>query len=170
MDILGVIYAPYKVQTTVEFLLGTSGDPDTTLDDPTVATGDAKISKDGGALANTTNDITKANNPVCALVLTATEMEAERIIIRTEDATATEEWPVLYLIIRTKFAPGQIEVNATATAYTKFADDQAVDAWLREMYLTTDGRRGLVFAQPREGYDMTPERIQSLASEWSFLA
>ena len=59
---------------------------------PTIAAGDFKISKDGGAFANLTNlpAVTPAAGTAVQLSLTATEMNADNIVITCIDAAGAE--------------------------------------------------------------------------------
>lgn len=70
---------------------------------PTLATGDVVISKDGGAFANITTlpTVTPAAGTSVLISLSATEMQAKHIIVRFIDQTATKEWEDQELIIET---------------------------------------------------------------------
>lgn len=72
---------------------------------PTIAAGDFKISKDGGAFANLTTlpTNTPASTVSVKLDLSATEMNADNILITWIDQTSTKEW-----------ADGWLEINTTA--------------------------------------------------------
>lgn len=61
---------------------------------PTLAAGDVKISKDGGALANITTlpSESPAGSGILSVELTATEMNADRVTIRFLDQTTPPEW------------------------------------------------------------------------------
>lgn len=75
-----IILAKYNQSKTVMFPLITRGLVDYKTG-ATFAAGDAKISKDGSAFANTTNTPTELGNGWYQLVLTATETQAARIAI-----------------------------------------------------------------------------------------
>lgn len=75
-----IILAKYNQSKTVMFPLITRGSVDYKTG-ATFAAGDAKISKDGGAFASTTNTPTELGNGWYQLVLTATELQAARIAI-----------------------------------------------------------------------------------------
>ena len=64
------------------------------------ASGDSAIMKDEGTEANTTNSFTDEGNGY-SLVLTATEMQAARIVIYLVDQTATKVWLDRAVIIET---------------------------------------------------------------------
>lgn len=72
---------------------------------PTIAAGDFKISKDGGAFANLTTlpTNTPASSVGVQLSLSATEMTADNVLIVWVDQTSTKEW-----------ADGWLEINTTA--------------------------------------------------------
>jgi hypothetical protein len=61
---------------------------------PTIAAGDFKVSKDGGALANLATLPT--NEPASSIwvkiTLSATEMNADNVAVQCIDQTATKEW------------------------------------------------------------------------------
>ena len=72
---------------------------------PTIAAGDWQISKDGGAFANlaTLPTVTPASGRAVKLDLSATEMNADNVMIVWVDQTSTKEW-----------ADGWLEINTTA--------------------------------------------------------
>lgn len=61
---------------------------------PTIAAGDFKVSKDGGALANlnTLPAVTPASSVMVKFTLSATEMTADNVTVVGIDQTATKEW------------------------------------------------------------------------------
>lgn len=90
----------YNVTTTLVFPVVKAGSQDLAVTgDWTPATGDTKISKDGGSVANTSNNpaaIGGTGSVLWSLVLTATEMQAEEITIQIVDsATKAVEDQVL---------------------------------------------------------------------------
>jgi hypothetical protein len=70
---------------------------------PTIAAGDFKISKDGGALANlaTLPAVTPASSIWVKITLSATEMNADNVSIQGIDQTAPKEWADFALHIPT---------------------------------------------------------------------
>lgn len=119
--ILGVLNAQYGAAYTIYFGLevvaGTNSDRLITAAVaaiPVVA-GDVKISKDGGALADTTNLPTQitASQPLYALTLTATEMQASRIVVNFVDQTATPTFRDLMILIETVTTLGRFYVDAS---------------------------------------------------------
>lgn len=70
---------------------------------PTLASGDVKISKDGGALANlnTLPAVTPASGPLVKVTLSATEMDADSIGVVFQDQTSPPEWSDLTIPILT---------------------------------------------------------------------
>jgi len=69
----------------------------------TIASGDFKISKDGGAFSNLTNlpAVTPASSVGVELQLTATEMNADRVLIIGIDQTSPKEWADFSIAIST---------------------------------------------------------------------
>lgn len=89
----------YGTQTTVYFpLLAFTGDLKTSA---TLASGDFKLIKDGGASANATNSVTDEGNGMYSLVITATEMQAAVICLICADQTATKDWKDTVMLIAT---------------------------------------------------------------------
>ncbi len=87
----------YNAAATVDFALY---QPDGVDLEPaaTFAAGDLKIMKDEGAEANTANLPTDEGQGY-SLVLTATEMQAARVVVYIVDQTATKVWLDDYLVV-----------------------------------------------------------------------
>jgi len=68
--------------------------PGRTKADPTLAAGDVQIKKDTGAYANigTLPAVDTAGDDVVRVALTATEMNADNVVIRFKDQTDPPEW------------------------------------------------------------------------------
>jgi hypothetical protein len=68
--------------------------PGTFQSNPTLASGDVKISKDNGALANlgTLPSVSPASSKVVTVALTGTEMTADKVTIIFSDQTSPPEW------------------------------------------------------------------------------
>lgn len=71
----------------------------------TIASGDFKISKDGGSFSNLTNlpAVTPASSVGVQISLTSTEMNADQVLITWIDQTSPKEW-----------ADGSLAINTTA--------------------------------------------------------
>jgi hypothetical protein len=67
---------------------------------PTIASGDVKVSKEGGAEANLSTLPVVANKQV-AVSLSASEMDAASVTVEFKDQTSPEEWLPLRAIIPT---------------------------------------------------------------------
>lgn len=76
------------------FFLEDYANPGNWRANPTLAAGDVKISKDGGAWANLTNlpTVSPAGGEQIVVVLTATEMTADKVSVKFIDQTAPKEW------------------------------------------------------------------------------
>jgi len=61
---------------------------------PTLASGDVKVSKDNGALANlgTLPSVSPASSKMVTVALTSTEMNADKVTIIFSDQTNPPEW------------------------------------------------------------------------------
>jgi len=70
---------------------------------PTLASGDVKISKDGGSFANlaTLPTVEPASGVSVKLALSSTEMNADKVIITFVDQTSPKEWADFALSIPT---------------------------------------------------------------------
>lgn len=89
----------HGVSTTIPFVLFTDDGED--FETGAVhASGDTTIMKDEGAEVNTTNGFTDEGTGY-AIVLTATEMEAARIVIYISDQTTPNIWLDDYIVIET---------------------------------------------------------------------
>ena len=88
---MSVEWHKYGTQTTIYFpLIKASSQNFAVSGDYTHASGDVKISKDGGAAATATNSpsaITMGNGAMWSLTLTATEMQAAEVVVTIIDAT-----------------------------------------------------------------------------------
>lgn len=73
---------------------------------PTIASGDFKVSKDGGSLTNltTTPSVVPSGSVLVKIELTATEMNADNVVIVGIDQTTTKEWADFILSIPTTSA------------------------------------------------------------------
>ncbi len=88
------------VAAEVVFPLITRGNTDF-IAGATFAAGDIKISKDGGAVANTTNTPTEISNGLYKITLTATEMTADRVSVVIVDQTSPKVWEDQGLLLAT---------------------------------------------------------------------
>jgi hypothetical protein len=95
----GPFLRKYGAATTVNFQLYETDGVDLKTD-AVHAAGDTKIMKDEGAEANTTNGFTDEGQGY-SLALTATEMEAARIVVYVVDQTATKVWLDTAIVIET---------------------------------------------------------------------
>jgi hypothetical protein len=95
---------PAKKNTVLTFYtsLVAQGGPATFQSSPTLATGDVKVSKDGGAFANITTlpAVTPSGSKSVKVQLSASEMNADEVIVLFSDA-AGNEWCDKLVTIRT---------------------------------------------------------------------
>lgn len=95
---------PVKGEDFVLYVaLSKVADPSSFQANPTIATGDFKVSKDGGSLANLTTipAVEPAGSVLVKITLSATEMNADNVAIVGIDQTATKEWADFLLTIPT---------------------------------------------------------------------
>lgn len=73
---------------------------------PTIASGDVKVSLDGGALTNLTNlpTVTPASGKMVKVILTSSEMTADNVTVVFDDQTDPPEWLDVVINIQTAAA------------------------------------------------------------------
>jgi hypothetical protein len=111
-------YVPAKKNTELIFYMGlVSQSTGQFQANPTLAAGDCKVSKDGGALANlsTLPAVTPAASKMVKVTLSSTEMDADNVTLVFSDA-AGDEWDDVIINIQT--AARQIDDLATPTNIT----------------------------------------------------
>lgn len=108
-------FGQYGTATTFYLSFDDPADADDLYTGTDIVAGDCKISKDGGAVASTTNLPTQvtASQPIYSLALTAAEMQATRIHVTCRDQTATEVFSPIVLFINTRMSLGTLTVDAT---------------------------------------------------------
>jgi hypothetical protein len=87
----------------IQIALEDFASPGTFKSNPTIAAGDFKVSKDGGAFANLTTlpTVTPASSVSVQITLSATEMTADVVMVTCIDQTAPKEWADLSFSIPT---------------------------------------------------------------------
>jgi hypothetical protein len=111
-------YVPAKRATEYVFYIGlTSQSTGQFQANPTIAAGDFKVSKDGGALANLTTlpAVTPAASKMVKITLSDTEMTADNVTVVASDA-AGAEWDDVIINIQT--AARQIDDLLPTASYT----------------------------------------------------
>lgn len=86
---------PKKNEDFIVYIaLRSAADPQSFQSNPTIASGDFKVSKDGGALANlaTLPSVEPASSIWVKITLSSTEMNADTVAVQCIDQTATKEW------------------------------------------------------------------------------
>lgn len=97
---MGAILRKYGTATTVLFPLIDRGTLDFESTPVTFVAADTQISKDEGAFANTGSTPAHEGNGMYSLALTATEMQAARIMVTVIDA-ATKAWEDQAILVET---------------------------------------------------------------------
>jgi hypothetical protein len=108
-------FGKYGVAKTVYFATQDFTDVDDLYIGTAFAAADTKISKDGGAVATSTNvpaQIT-ASQPHFSLAVTATEMQADEVFITIRDQTEAEVFEPVVIHITNNLTLGKIDVDAT---------------------------------------------------------
>jgi hypothetical protein len=91
----------YGVAATIPFPLIDFGGTDFEDTPVTIAAADSRVMKDEGAFVQTTNPFEHTDEGIYEISLTATEMEAARIVIRIVDVTDPKLWEDQALYIET---------------------------------------------------------------------
>ena len=88
---------------SVQVALEDYANPGNFKSSPTIAAGDFKVAKDGGALANLTTlpSVAPASSVLVTIALSATEMNADVVSIVCVDQTSPKEWADLVISIPT---------------------------------------------------------------------
>lgn len=132
----------YGVATTLYFPLIDKGATDFESTPVTIASGDCKISKDGGAFANTTTaSFSHVAGGIYSIPLTATEMQAKVVVVKIVDQTGTKEWEDQAIVIETcnhasaeipTFAPTVADIRSAVGLASANLDTQltAIDDYL----------------------------------------
>lgn len=91
---------------SIQITLSDQAVPGSFKANPTIAAGDFKVSKDGGALANLTTlpSVAPAGSVLVTLALSATEMNADLVSIVCIDQTSPKEWSDFAIAIPTTTA------------------------------------------------------------------
>jgi hypothetical protein len=78
----------------IQIALEDYANPGNFKSNPTIAAGDFKVSKDGGAFANlnTLPTVSPSSSVSVQITLSSTEMNADVVMVTCIDQTATKEW------------------------------------------------------------------------------
>lgn len=116
-------------------------DPTTYKTNPTIAAGDFKISKDGGAWAALTNTPTVIGaDTMVQFVLTATEMTADRVAIRWQDAAGAEWIAGSITFYTAAMGADDLASQASVDAVDNFIDTEIADIQARLPAALVGGR------------------------------
>jgi hypothetical protein len=110
---------PWGVAATLRVSLVTRGAVDL-LANPTLATGDVKLSLDGAAFANITTlpSVVPASGLLVQISLSATELECTKLAIQFVDQTATKAWEDDMFFVETPLAEGALSGKITSGSPT----------------------------------------------------
>lgn len=141
------IYIPMVKRAVVDFAVSADWSP---------AAGDVKISKDGGAAANVTNlpaAITMGNTAMWDFSMTATEMQAAKVMVTIADSATKAVEDSMFIIWTHGNASGQYQVDlADATAFGLSRLDAAITSRLaptvaaRTLDVSAGGEAGVDWA------------------------
>src|SRR5678815_1862 len=104
-------FAEYGVQTTFVFATQDVTDTDDVYQGTAWAAGDAKLVKDGGAEASTTNPPARITAFAHSITLTATELQAGEAFVVIRDQTEPEVFEPVVIHVTTRLRVGQIRAN-----------------------------------------------------------
>lgn len=141
------VYVPIIKRAVVDFAVSADWTP---------SAGDCKISKDGGAAANVTNlptAITMGNGAMWDFSLTATEMQAAKVMVSVVDSATKAVEDQFFIVWTHGNASGQYQVDfADATAFGLSRLDAAVTSRLaptvaaRTLDVSAGGEAGVDWA------------------------
>ena len=156
----------YGVATTLYFPLIDKGATDFESTPVTIASGDCKISKDGGAFANTTTaSFSHVAGGIYSIPLTATEMQAKVIVVKIVDQTGTKEWEDQAIVITTcnhasaevpTFAPTVADIRTAVGLASANLDTQlgAIDDFLDTEVAAIKAKTDNLPADPADASDI----------------
>lgn len=145
----------YGVETTLDFPLYTT-DGASLKTDAVHAAGDTKIMKDEGAEANTTNGFVDEGQGY-SIPLSATEMQAARIMIHVVDQTSPKVWIDESLIVETYGnASAQHELDLDAAINTSSG---VVEANVKQVDDDAAAAANMEKVFDNTGYDMSNSKI-----------
>jgi hypothetical protein len=141
------VYIPMVKRAVVDFAVSADWTP---------AAGDCKVSKDGGAAANVTNlpaAITMGNTAMWDFSMTATEMQAAKVMVTIADSATKAVEDSMFIIWTHGNASGQYQVDlADATAFGLSRLDAAITSRLaptvaaRTLDVSAGGEAGVDWA------------------------
>ncbi len=153
------ILLPYQTAATIVFPLVDFGATDYESTPVTFAAGDTQVMKDEGTFANATNTPAHEGNGFYSLALTATEMQAARIVVTLIDQTDPKAWEDQSVVIRTfgnassdidYFPADAVQISGSSSAadnvesvFTGTGDTDDVDLVARKLKLNGDVDYGL---------------------------
>lgn len=107
------VYGKYGVAKTVVFSSQDVTDVDDVYQGTAWAAGDAKVSKDGGAEASTTNTPARITAFLHSIAFTATEMQCAELDCIIRDQTEPEVFEPIHIKVINRLLLGSISVDAT---------------------------------------------------------
>lgn len=126
---------PKKNQTyTFLVQLEDSGNPGAFRNNPTIAAGDVKVSTDGSARTNLANLPTVENGIDVKVIMSAGEMNGDRVVVEFKDQTVPSEWETIVVTIYPEvntladIAAKTNKLNFDATDYVKSVQQYATGA------------------------------------------
>lgn len=138
-------YSPIVRGQAYRFYLGlpSQSDPKTMQSNPTLASGDAKVSKDGGSLSNlaTLPAVTPASSKLVQVDLSASEMDADNVTVILSDASGAEWCDVILNIQPSSLGLcGAVnDASATTTSFASTLTGYGDDFFKNAFLLFTDG-------------------------------
>lgn len=145
---------------------------------PTVASGDAMISADGGVFSATGVTVSSSNGQV-VVTIAAAQMQAEQILLRLKDQTSTQEWLPVEFLVKTyghpsAFDPDGVILKGTAAAvgsdYIDFdtAAGTTTDQYLdHEVEIIESSGATAAVGQKRYISDYSSSRRATLSQGWT---
>jgi hypothetical protein len=162
-----IILAEYGVALTLRFPVIKAGSQDFAgSGDWTPATGDTKVSKDGGNVANTTNNpaaVGGTGSKLWSLALTATELQAAEVVVQIVDSAtkAVEDQSLIVQTYGNASARHKVNLNDSVRAGLTALPNAAAEA-AGGLYTRGSGA-GQINQQANGQLDANVERLRNSA-------
>lgn len=123
------------VSKDVYFSIPQTGAADKLFTGTAPVAGDVKISKDGGATANTTNLPTHVGDGIWKLILTATELTGVQIMVTIVDADATPVFGSVFIQISNRLMFDEREGTEPVGPISNDANFRQIMQYLKRRFL-----------------------------------
>ncbi len=139
-------YNTPKRGTAFKFYIGLVDQSNTKLlkANPTIASGDFQVSKDGGAFANLTTlpSANPASGRAVMIDLSATEMTADNVVVQCVDAAGAEWCDQIINLQTTAYQLDDIAAKTNSLTFTQAGNVDANIQYVNDVQVTGTGASG----------------------------